>query len=486
MTLGSSLLKTGGRGIWNRHFEFFHEDSVNERRGSVVKIKGVIGFILLILLLPGSSWAQGSSDTLTLEESIRIAIERNLALHSAKEGVIGSEFRRKTARADFLPKWTGQYGFTRYSDPITIGSTTTAAAQQSGQSTANNATPIVVIPQTTRDVYNIGSSLVQTLFSGGAISANYRFEKLGLELSKTNVETVKRDIVLQVRVGYFAIITTEKFVDVGKQAVKQFEAQLEVSKAFFEVGLIPKNDVLQAEVRLANARQALVKAENAVALAKSLFNNLLRREINTPLEVVDILEYKPFPLIFEESLAEALQQRPELKAADLSVDQAKEAVKVVRSGLFPSVSLSGNYFKTSDEAYLNGELKSDRWNITALATFTLWEWGKTYYRVGESKVKVTQAEDAKVQLTEAITLEVKDDYLNVLVAEKNIEVAQKSIEQAEENLRLNEERYKYQVATATDVLDAVVLLAQTRVNYYSALGEFNIAKARLERAMGRM
>jgi len=202
--------------------------------------------------------------------------------------------------------------------------------------------------------------------------------------------------------------------------------------------------------------------------------------------VVDILEYKPFPLIFEESLAEALQQRPELKAADLSVDQAKEAVKVVRSGLFPSVSLSGNYFKTSDEAYLNGELKSDRWNITALATFTLWEWGKTYYRVGESKVKVTQAEDAKVQLTEAITLEVKDDYLNVLVAEKNIEVAQKSIEQAEENLRLNEERYKYQVATATDVLDAVVLLAQTRVNYYSALGEFNIAKARLERAMGRM
>jgi outer membrane protein TolC len=74
----------------------------------------------------------------------------------------------------------------------------------------------------------------------------------------------------------------------------------------------------------------------------------------------------------------------------------------------------------------------------------------------------------------------------MLGAEKNVGVSEKSIEQAEENLRMNEERYKYQVATATDVLDAVVLLAQARVNYVSALTDFNIAKAALDRAMGRM
>ncbi len=101
-------------------------------------------------------------------------------------------------------------------------------------------------------------------------------------------------------------------------------------------------------------------------------------------------------------------------------------------------------------------------------------------------MKVTQAEDSKVQLIEGITLEVKNDYQIMLVAEKNISVSEKAIEQAEENLRMNEERYKYQVATATDVLDAVTLLAQARVNYYGALSDFNIAKARLERAMGRM
>ena len=68
----------------------------------------------------------------------------------------------------------------------------------------------------------------------------------------------------------------------AEQTVKQFEAQLEVSKAFFDVGIVAKNDVLQAEVRLANAIQGLVKADNDLAVAKSSFNTLLRRDVNLP------------------------------------------------------------------------------------------------------------------------------------------------------------------------------------------------------------
>jgi outer membrane protein len=307
-----------------------------------------------------------------------------------------------------------------------------------------------------------------------------------VDLSKETVETAKRDLVLQVRVGYFNILRAEKFLLVAQQQVKQFEAQLEVTKAFFEVGIVPKNDVLQAEVNLANARQSLVKAENDVATAKASFNILLRRQTDAPLEVVDILTYKAFPLPYEQSLEEALRQRPELKTAQLNIDQAKENVKVAKSAYFPTISLLGGYNRASDAAALNGDLKSERWTAEALATFTLWNWGDTAFKVGDNKVKVTQAEDSKTQLIDSITLEVRDDYLNMLVAEKNINVAEKSIEQAEENLRMNEERYKYQVATQTDVINAVTLLTQARTNYYGALSDFNVAKAQLERAMGRM
>lgn len=437
-----------------------------------MRMTWTVGFILLAIFAGGTAWGQASQQPLTLEESIKIALEKNLTLNSAVMGVEGSEFRRKEAITNFLPLWTGQYSWTRYSFPSFIGNF--------GGSVGG------VARTSSRDVYNLNSTVLQPVFTGGLNLANYRFAKLGVDSSKASVETAKRDIVLQVRVGYFNILRADKFVDVAKQAVKQFEAQLEVTKAFFDVGIVPKNDVLQAEVRLANARQALISAENALATAKASFNTLLRREINAPLEVVDILAYKPFPLGFEAALEEALQQRPEVKAAQLNIDQAKENVKVARSEFFPTISLAGNYGRTSDEYSLQGDLLSDRWSIQALATLTLWNWGNTVYKVGENKVKVNQAEDSKTQLIESITLEVKGDYLNMQVAEKNLNVAEKSIESADENLRMNEERYKYQVATQTDVLDAVVLQAQARVNYYGALSDFNVAKAQLERAMGRM
>jgi outer membrane protein len=439
-------------------------------------MKCFVGFILWMMVFTSAVWAQEVQKPLTLEESIKIAMERSLALHSAVMGIDGSEFRRKEAITNFLPLWTGQYGYNRYNTPSTIGTTSVPVS--------GGGTTTTIL--TSRDIYNFSTSVNQPLFTGGFNLANYRSAKLGVDLSKENVETVKRDLVLQVRVGYFNILKAEKFLDVAKQTVKQFEAQLEVTKAFFEVGIVPKNDVLQAEVRLANARQALVRVENDLAVAKSSFNILLRREIGTPLGVVDILAYKPFPMGFEASLEEALRQRPEVKTTQLIIDQAKENVKISKSGYFPTVSLLGNYNRLSEEPGLNGDMKNERWTVQALATFTLWNWGNTTFKVGENKVKVIQAEDSRKQLIESITLEVKNDYLNLSVAEKNIKVAETAIEQAEENLRMNEERYKYQVATQTDVLDAVVLLAQARVNYYGALSDFNVAKAQLERSMGRV
>jgi outer membrane protein TolC len=438
-----------------------------------VKMKWFVGFILWAIVSAGVVWGQEPQKPLTLEESIKIAMERSLTLHSAVVGIVGSEYRRKEAITNFLPWWTGQYSYTQYSTPVTIGAVQ-AAIPGAGVGTS-------------RDVYNLNTTINQPLFTGGFNLATYRSAKIGVDLSKETLETAKRDLVLQVRVGYFSILRAEKFLDVAQQQVKQFEAQLEVTKAFFEVGIVPKNDVLLAEVNLANARQSLVKAANDVATAKASFNILLRREVNTSLEVVDILAYKAFPLSYEQSIEEALRLRPEVKTAQLNIDQAKEGVKIARSGYFPTINLLGNYNRYSDELDLSrGVNFSDRWTIQALATFTLWNWGNTAFKVGENKVKVTQAQDSKNQLIDSITLEVKQDYLNMLVAEKNLSVAEKAIEQAEENLRMNEERYKYQVATQTDVVNAVTLLAQARVNYYGALSDFNIAKAQLERGMGRM
>ncbi|HYA94423.1 MAG TPA: TolC family protein [Thermodesulfobacteriota bacterium] len=440
-----------------------------------MRVKYFIGFILWAIVSTSAVWAQESQAPLTLEESIKIAMERSLTVHSAVVGIEGSEFRRMEAITNFLPQWTGQYSYTKWSFPAFIGN-------------LNLSNLTLLTQQISSNVYNFNTTLGQPLFTGGFNLATYRSAKVGVDLSKESLEAAKQDLVLQVRVGYFTILRAEKFLAVAEQQVRNFEAQLEVTQAFFDVGIVPKNDVLLAEVNLANARQSLVRAANDLATAKASFNILLRREVNTTFEVVDILIHKVFSLSFEQCLDEALRLRPEVKAAQLNIDQAKENVKIARAGFFPTIRLTGNYNRNADFWMLEGgskEITSDYWSVQALATFTVWNWGNTAFKVGENKVKVKQAEDSKTQLIDSVTLEIKNDYLNMLVAEKNIDTAEKSIEQAEENLRMNEERYKYQVATQTDVVNAVTLLAQARTNYYGALSDFNVAKAQLERAMGR-
>ena len=83
-----------------------------------------------------------------------------------------------------------------------------------------------------------------------------------------------------------------------------------------------------------------------------------------------------------------------------------------------------------------------------------------------------------------LSLNIKQAMLDLEAADKNIGPTQKAVEQAEENLRVSQERYKAQVTTSTEVLDAQTLLNQVRMNYYNALYNHILAKARLQRAIG--
>ncbi|MBE9545931.1 MAG: TolC family protein, partial [Proteobacteria bacterium] len=249
---------------------------------------------------------------------------------------------------------------------------------------------------------------------------------------------------------------------------------------------IPKNDLLYAEVELANGNQFLVRAENGVELAKAKFNMVLRRGINTPVEVEDVLSYKPFQKSFDECLKSAFENRPEIKAYSMKVEQAKKSVSLARSEFFPSVNLVGNYSKFGDDPDVSGSKYSDQenWYVMAVASWDLWEWGRTKHKVDFNLSRKNQAADELAGVNDRIALEVKSSYLLLREAEKHIFVAKKAIEQAEENFRINEERYKEQVATSTDVIDAQTLLTRAKSDYYNALSDYNIALAGLERSMG--
>ena len=338
-----------------------------------------------------------------------------------------------------------------------------------------------------KERYQWNTYLTQPLFTGGALVSAYQIAKLGKDIAQENLSKARQEIILNVKEAYFTILKIQKIRTVALQAVEQVNSHVEVAQAFYDQEMIPRNDLLEAQVRFAQVKQVLIRADNGVEIAKAYFNTVLRREVSQPVEVEDILEYQPEVFSLDECANEAFQKRPEIREAEFTLEKAQKGVKLAKSRFFPTLSLVTDYQRMGEHADVSGNPYEDaeQWMVTTLFSWDVWEWGKRHYQVSASRAKVAQAEELKKQVGDVIALEVKESYLNLKEAEKNIMVAKTAIDQAEENFKLNKEKYNEQMATTTDVLDAQTLLTQAQSNYYNALSDYHIAKAKLGRAMGR-
>jgi outer membrane protein TolC len=175
-----------------------------------------------------------------------------------------------------------------------------------------------------------------------------------------------------------------------------------------------------------------------------------------------------------------------MQLIEISLLQADQEVRLARSKYYPEVALTWEYLREGDDWRVSGDdfHQDPRWQVTAGLTWTFWEWGKTFYGVLEKEGLKRELMQRKLELEDSIRLEVKDALLRLENAAENIPTTEKAVEQGEENLRVNEERYKAQVTTITDVLDAQTLLTQARANRYRALYNHNLARFRLQRALG--
>jgi outer membrane protein len=426
---------------------------------------------VLILLFPLSAGAAGP---LTLEESIALALKNSLVINIAKEGAKGAEAGKREAFTGFLPKFSTSYSYRRLNEAPNYYFPGVAGM------------PATHMVTGTIDNYNWFVEARQPLFAGGGILANYQASEIAREAAWIEETAKTQDVVQNVKIAYYNILRAQRLWDTARQAVEMLRAHRDVAQNFYRVGLIPKNDLLQAEVELANGKQAQVRSENAVELAKSSLNTILRRQLSAPVEVVDILDYQPLHQSFQECVETARERRPELKIYALRASRAGKMVRVAQSEYFPSVSLVGNYGRFGDTPSVSGTQYQDQesWHVMAVATWNFWEWGKTKYRVDAGKAMENQAIDQSRELHDQIELEIKNAYLALREAESQIAVSQKVIEQAEENFRISEARYKERVARSTEVLDAQTLLTRAKSEYANALGDYHISHARLQRAMG--
>lgn len=438
-----------------------------------IKMMGLVWACLGLTFFPVNTHAQqdGMQTELSLSKAVEVVLQRSPMSSVADAGLKAAEQGKKSARGEFLPKLKTSMDYTLSHEAPEIEIPPLAPGLQPQR-----------FPAGSDRTLTSETSLSQPVFTGLSLLSQYSLadlERKGAEVDRNNI---RQELILQAVETYYGILLAEKFLGVAEQAVTQLESHAEVSRQFYENGMIPKNDMLKTLVSLADTKLKRIGAAHDLELAWSRFRTLLRMKEEESIRLTETLSWSPYEPSLEECFNIALHHHPDILQAQLAMEKGAQSVKLARSGFFPQIALVGTLLHEEGGFAETDHLLS----ATVHAEWMVWEWGSNYYKVNQSKSQLLMARAKHTQEIDKVKLQVRAAYLDLNEWKESIHVAKASIEQAEENYRITVEQYNENITTSTEVLDAQTLQAQAQVNYYSALSNHNIAIARLEKAMGTL
>lgn len=407
-----------------------------------------------------------AADYMTLEDSLKMAIERNPQVKAQDQEVFIKEMDKKARFSQMLPSADLSYGYARLNEAPSL----TLPA------------PIGTVPLGTKDNYELNLDAKQVLFAGGALYNSYLVAKNDQFAAEIDREQTIRQLKLLVIDAYYGVIKARQIREVAKSSVTSVKSLLDVSNAFFNQGMIPKNNLLEAQVRYAETEQNLISAENSVKIAESNFNLLLVRDLSEEIGIDLEIPLSTMDTTFEQDLQTALEKRQEIRTTKLQLDNTEKGITIARSAFMPTVAATYTYTKEGEDP----DVEDDSWQAGIGLTWNLFQGGGSYYNYNKARYTSTKVGYLMESLKNQVTLEVKNSYLNVLEAQARLQVAEKAIAQAQENFRIEKDRYNLQVSTSTDVLRAEALLSQAQSNLISARADQARAMAALRASMGTL
>lgn len=330
--------------------------------------------------------------------------------------------------------------------------------------------------------FSNSATVTMPLYAGnsykeGRISARYGLNAADLTLEDTlqNVRQIATNY-------YFNVLRCRNQITVDEENVNTLQEHLNNVNAQFSAGTVAKADVLSSQVRLANAQQSLVTAQNDYDVAVATLSNYLLLPADTVLRPQNELTYNRYDLNLANCTAYALANRPDVAAADYAVKRAESAKRAAKAGIRPTVNAVAGRDMSGKNPF--NDDRSDSWSAGLTASWNIFDSGLTSAQVRSADAAINQAEENAANLRERVQLEVQSAYLTLHAAERNIQTTRIAITSAEEDYKIAQVRYAAGVGTNLDVMDASDKLTQAKNNYYTALYTYNTAKADLDKAMG--
>lgn len=397
--------------------------------------------LLILLLVILSTTVSFSQTKLTLDEAIKIALQRNSALVKAKYNLESSRALVKSAYGDLLPTLgvNGRWNWGRTDRPESI--------------------TIVKVPTTSESRnYSVGAGGSVVLFNGLANFANISSAELNHEAAELNINKFKQNVVQTTTILYYSILRSKALAKVKEENYKYNNKLLETISEKNRLGATPIADLYAQQVQTGSAEVALIRANYNVDVAR---NNLIdflaldvleEYEFTSNIDTIDVNSYQEEFSNITEMVDYALKNRSDYLGQQRTVSSTEKGITIARGGFWPQ--LTGGYDFSTNAADVNSLFDTRVWGLNLNLNIPIFSNYNTSTAVQFAKVKnLTAQEDLRI-LERQVKIEIKQGYLDFKAVSKALEVASKTVKSASENRRIQYERYSLGSGTFLDVLQS--------------------------------
>ncbi len=427
----------------------------------------------IIFLLPLLIFGQ----KLTLKQSLDLGLKQSKELKSIEIKKKIAEYQTSEILSEFFPKFYVGASYARLSSvpPFEVN--------------VPFAPMPIKIQETFLNYYSLKAGFQLPIFVGFKLTSLLQSAKENLKAEELELLRKRNEKAFEIINSFWQVKKAELGVTLLEESLKRFNTHLREVKNYLQNGKATKNDYLKTELKISNLKVKLAEAKSGLKIAKLLFNKNIGRDLSSQVELVGREpKEESFSFDLEKLLDEGLKNRIEIKEFERRTASSEEMVSASKSEWFPSVVAFGNYYYSRpNQRYLplEDEFK-DSWELGVSLNWTIFDWSG---RTSKIKIAETQVEIQKLNLSilkENIKTEITNNYLTLKNLFEKIKSYKLAVESAKENLRVTNQLFKESSAKTSDVIDAENELLNAETNYKNALIDFEVAKQRLFKSVGRI
>lgn len=488
---------------------------------------------LLLLALAAFAIEGQAQQVLSLDSCRAMALSNNKTLSASRLQLDMARYTTKAAKTKYLPRVSALGGYELTNRPISLlsktqksefsnaGTNATGAMHDDLSNALSNLTQqgvltpdqasalgdmfgqvgskvgdainqvgkkfVDALNTNTRQMYAVSVMVTQPVYMGGAITAANKMALIGEEMAQNNINASTQQTLHSIDQAYWTVVSVKhkkRLAESYLAVVKKLDDDV---KKMIKEGVATRADGLKVDVRVNEAEMQLTQADNGLALSKMLLCQLCGIDVDSNITLADEDSENLAAMHSDETVSRetAMENRPELKLLQNTVDMSRQATKVVRAAYLPQVVMTGGYLATNPNLYNGFERKlSGVWNVGVMVRVPLWSWMEGNYKVRASKIATSIAELEKDDIKEKIELQVSQSQFKVKEANRRLAMATKNVENAEENLRCANIGFKEGVLQTTDVMAAQTAWMQAQSQKIDAEVDVKLSQVNLKKALG--